>query len=114
MINGYKNILVCTIEIDVLILVISYIGKVELNDTEIHAYVINSDRCYSIKQIMGELGSDIFFLFYPSFMLSLNVILFQFFMVRVSVKHMMFGLKVKVKMILLTSSLGSLVKNLPM
>ena len=61
LINGYKNILVCTIETDVLVLVISYIGKVELNDTEIHAYVINSDRCYSIKQIIGELGSDIFF-----------------------------------------------------
>ena len=57
LINGCKNI-----ETDVLVLVVSYIGKVELNDTEIHAYVINSVRCYSIKQIIGELGSDIFFI----------------------------------------------------
>ena len=62
LINGCKNILVCTIETDVLVLVISYISKVELNDIEIHAYVINLDRCYSIKQIIGELGSDFFFL----------------------------------------------------
>ena len=71
LINGYKNILVCTIEADVLVLVISYISKVELNDTEIHAEVINLDRCCSIKQIIGELGSDFFFA-YPSFMLSLK------------------------------------------
>ena len=62
LINGCKNILVCTIETDVLVLVISYISKVELNDIEIHAYVINLDRCYSIKQIIGELDSDFFLL----------------------------------------------------
>ena len=59
LINGYKNIFVRTIETDILVLVISYIGKVELNDIEIYAYLINSDRCYSIKQIIRELGSDI-------------------------------------------------------
>ena len=47
------------IDTDVLVLLISYIGKVELNDIEIHAYLINSDRYYNIKQIMQELGSDI-------------------------------------------------------
>ena len=60
LINGYKNILVRTIETDILVLVISCIGKVELNGIEIYAYLINSDRCYSIKQIIRELGSDIF------------------------------------------------------
>ena len=39
---------------------ISYIGQVELSDTEIHAYLLNSDRYYNIKQIIQELGSDIF------------------------------------------------------
>ena len=58
--NNYKNILVCTIDTDVLVLPISYIGQVELNDIEIHAYLINSGRYYSIKQIIRELGSDIF------------------------------------------------------
>ena len=60
LINGYKNILVRTIETDILVLVISYIGKVELNGIEIYAYLTNSGRCYSIKQIIRELGSDIF------------------------------------------------------
>ena len=46
------------IDTDVLVLLISYIGKVELNDIEIHAYLINSDRYYN-KQIIQELGSDI-------------------------------------------------------
>ena len=58
--NGYKNILVRTIDTDVLVLLISYIKKVELNDKEIHAYLINSDRHYNIEQIIRELGSDIF------------------------------------------------------
>ena len=57
--NGYKNILVRTIDTDVLVLLLSYIGQVELNDIEIHAYLINSDRYYNIKQIIRELGSDI-------------------------------------------------------
>ena len=96
LINGYKNILVCTTETDISVLVISYISKVELNDIEIYAYLINSDRCYSIKQIKRELGSDIFLAF-PFLYASLNLILFQVFMVRVSVKHMMFRLKVKGK-----------------
>ena len=41
----------------------------------------------------------IFLLLYPSFMLSLNMILFPVFTVQVSLKHMVFGLKVKGKMI---------------
>ena len=52
----------------------------------------------------------IFFLLYPSFILSLDMILFPVFMVRVSVKHMVFGLNVKGKMISLTVS-SSLGKN---
>ena len=42
--NSYKNIFVCTINTDVLVLLISYIGQVELNDIEIHPYLIKSDR----------------------------------------------------------------------
>ena len=38
--NGYTNILVCTIDTDVLILLISYIRQVELNDIEVRAYLI--------------------------------------------------------------------------
>ena len=112
LINGCKNILVCTIETDVLVLVISYISKVELNDIEIHAYVINLDRCYSIKQIIGELDSDFFCL--PFFYAFTEVIMFQVFMERVRVKHMMFGSKVKGKIVSQMSSLGRLGKNLPM
>ena len=55
----------------------------------------------------------IFFLLYLSFRLSLDVILFPVFMVRVSVKHMMFELKLKGKMISLMF-LSSLGKSLPM
>ena len=58
--NDYKNILVRSIDTDVLVLLISYTGQVELNDIEIHAYLINSDRYYNIKQIIRELTSDIF------------------------------------------------------
>ena len=35
--NSCKNVLVRTIDTDGLVLLISYIGKVELNDIEIHA-----------------------------------------------------------------------------
>ena len=58
--NSYKNIIVWTTNADALALLISYIGKVELNDIEIHAYLIILDRYYNIKQIIQELGSDIF------------------------------------------------------
>ena len=58
--NGYKNVLVRTIDTDVLVSLILYIGKVELDDIEIHAYLVNSDRYYNIKQIIRELRSDIF------------------------------------------------------
>ena len=84
--NGYKNILAPTIDADVLVLLISYIRQVELNDIEIHAYLLNLDRYYNIKQIIRELGSDIS-LALPSFILSLDVILFSVFMVRVSETH---------------------------
>ena len=39
--NGYKNVLVRTIDTDVLVSLILYIGKVELDDIEIHAYLVN-------------------------------------------------------------------------
>ena len=58
--NSYKNTLIRLVDTDVLVLLISYIGQVELNDIEIRAYLINSDRYYNIKQIIRELGSDIF------------------------------------------------------
>ena len=60
--NGYKNILVRTIDTDVLVLLISHISQVQLNDAEIYeiyAYLINSDKYYNIKAIIQELGSDI-------------------------------------------------------
>ena len=47
------------IDTDVLVLLISYIRKVELNDIEIQAYLIYSDRYYNIKQIIRELVSDV-------------------------------------------------------
>ena len=42
------------------------------------------------------------------------MIMFQVFMVRVRVKHMMFGSKEKGKIVSQMSSLGRLGKNLPM
>ena len=66
--------------------------------------MINSDSYYNnIKQIIRELGPDIF-LALPFSILSLDVILSPVFIVRVSGKHMMFGLKVKGKMISLMFS----------
>ena len=58
--NSYKNTLIHLVDTDVLVLLISYIGQVELSDIEIRAYLINSDRYYKIKEIIQELGSDIF------------------------------------------------------
>ena len=88
--NGYKNILVRTVDTNVLVLMISYIRQLELNDIEIHAYPINSDRyCTSNRSYLNLVL--IFFLLYASFMLSLGVILFPFFMVKVSVKQCCLG-----------------------
>ena len=56
--NGYNNIIVRTIDTDVLILLISYIEQIELNAVELHAYLINSDKYFNIKQIIHDLGSD--------------------------------------------------------
>ena len=39
--NAHKNIFVRTIDTNVLVLLISYIGQFEVNDIEIYAYVIN-------------------------------------------------------------------------
>ena len=47
--NSYKNILIHLINTDVLVLLISYIGQVQLNDIEIHVCLINSDRYYNIR-----------------------------------------------------------------
>ena len=63
--NGYKNILVCAIDTDVLVLLISYIGKVKLNDIESHSYL---GKYYNIRQILQELGSDIFLVFFLFFL----------------------------------------------
>ena len=57
--NGYKNILVRTIDTDVLVLLISHIGRVELGDVDIHAYLINSEIYYGIRAIIQELESNI-------------------------------------------------------
>ena len=51
--NDYKNILVRTIDTDVLILLISYIAQLEVGgDVNIHAYLINSNKYYDIKTII--------------------------------------------------------------
>ena len=57
--NGYKNILVRTIDTDVLALLISHIGRVELGDADIHAHLINSEIYYSIRAIIQELEANI-------------------------------------------------------
>ena len=58
--NGYKNILVRTIDTDVLTLLISHISQLELgDDVNVHAYLINSDKYYDIKTIIRALGPDI-------------------------------------------------------
>ena len=64
-------------------MLISYIRQVELNDIEIRGYVTKLGRYCNIKQIIQEFGSDIFLAF--TFIVSLDVILFPVFMVRVSV-----------------------------
>ena len=57
--NGYKNILVRTIDTDVLVLLISHIGRVELGDVDIHAYLIDSEIYYGIRATIQELESTI-------------------------------------------------------
>ena len=57
--NGYKNILVCAIDTDVLVLLISHIDWVELDDVDINAYLINSEIYYGIRAIIQEVESNI-------------------------------------------------------
>ena len=57
--NGYKNILVHTIDTEVLALLISDIGRVKLGDVDIHAYLINSEIYYCIRAILQELESNV-------------------------------------------------------
>ncbi len=57
--NGYKNILVRTIDTDVLTLLISHISQLELgDDVYIHAYLINSVKYYDIIKTIRTLGLD--------------------------------------------------------
>ena len=109
--NNYKNALIRWVDTDVFVLLISYTGQVELNDIEIHVFLINSTG-FTTSNIIQELGSDIF-LALPFFYSFTNMILYAVFMIRVSVKHVMVGLKVKGKMISLMF-LSSLGKTLPM
>ena len=53
--NGCKNILVCTIDTNVLVLLIWHIGWVELGNVHIHAYLVNSEIYYGIRTIIQEL-----------------------------------------------------------
>ena len=58
--NGYKNILVRTIDTDVLVLLISHVRQlVEYDDVQLYAYLINSDKHYDLRSIIEQLGSDI-------------------------------------------------------
>ena len=56
--NVYKNVLVLKIDTDVLVLLISCIGRIELG-VDIHAYLINSELYYGIRAIIQELESNI-------------------------------------------------------
>ena len=58
--NGYTNVLVRTIDTDVLILLVSYISQQQIGDgVNIHAFLINSDKFYNIRTIIDSLGPDI-------------------------------------------------------
>ena len=57
--NNYKNALIRWVDTDVFVLLISYTGQVELNDIEIHVFLINSTG-FTTSNIIQELGSDIF------------------------------------------------------
>ena len=57
--NGYESILVRTIDTDVLVLLISHIGQIELGDVNIYAYLINSDKYYDIRGIIHKLEAGI-------------------------------------------------------
>ena len=89
--NGYKNLILRMIDADILVLLISYNRQVRLNDIEIREYLINLDKYYNVKQIIWELGSDIFLAF-PSWC-------FQWMCKGKNVKYMILELKVKRKMI---------------
>ena len=84
--NSYKNTLIRLIDIDVLVLLILYIGQVQLNGNRNSCMPHKLRQVITTSDIIRELGSDIFLL-YPSFMFLLNVILFPVFMVKISVKH---------------------------
>ena len=52
--SGYKNVLVRTIDTDVLVLLLAHIPQVD--DININAYLINSDKYYDIQEIIRTLG----------------------------------------------------------
>ena len=54
--NGYKSILIRTIDTDVLNLLISYFSQFELDDVNVYAYMINSNKYFNIKAIIQKLG----------------------------------------------------------
>ena len=53
--NGYKSILIRTIDTDVLNLLISYFSQLELDDVNVYAYMINSNKYFNIKAIIQKL-----------------------------------------------------------
>ena len=57
---NYKRIVVNTIDMDVLILLISFIGRIDDIDPEldIFAYLINGRKYYNIRDIASNLGKD--------------------------------------------------------
>lgn len=58
---NYKRIVVNTIDMDVLILLISFIGRIDDIDPEleIFAYLINGRKYYNIRDIASNLGKDV-------------------------------------------------------
>ena len=52
--SGYKNVLVRTIDTDVLVLLLAHIPQVD--DVNINAYLINSEKYYDVQKIIRTLG----------------------------------------------------------
>ena len=52
--SGYKNVLVRTIDTDVLVLLLAHIPQVD--DVNIHAYLVNSDKFYDVQKFIRTLG----------------------------------------------------------
>ena len=57
----FKRIVINTIDTDVLVLLISYLGRLEITDSdvEIYAYLTAGKKYYSIREITESLGKEV-------------------------------------------------------